>query len=221
VEWEWNGVWDGNVLHVNGLTFSVNYLTNAGHPEGAFTVFKSRSMVRDEMRIVHPLQPRRILEIGTDTGGSALLWRELLKPGKVVTVDLSAEPLTLPGIRTYRGVDQADTAALRAIVESEFDGALDLVLDDASHVYEPTRASFDCLFPLLRPGGLYLIEDWDWEAIPGLNRSGFAEGAEGLVRLIAELSHHVGDEVKSLSLHRSFAVVERAYLGRDGTTSCV
>ncbi len=39
---------------------------------------------------------------------------------------------------------------------------IDVVIDDASHLYEPTRASFETLFPLLRPGGLYLIEDWQW-----------------------------------------------------------
>ena len=40
---------------------------------------------------------------------------------------------------------------------------LDLVVDDASHLYGPTKASFEILFPLLRPGGLYLIEDWAWD----------------------------------------------------------
>ena len=37
---------------------------------------------------------------------------------------------------------------------------LDLVIDDASHLYGPTMASFEVLFPRLRPGGLYVIEDW-------------------------------------------------------------
>jgi hypothetical protein len=36
---------------------------------------------------------------------------------------------------------------------------LDLVLDDCSHLYEPTRASFNEPFPRLRPRGAYVIED--------------------------------------------------------------
>jgi hypothetical protein len=36
------------------------------------------------------------------------------------------------------------------------------VVDDASHTYEETKASFEILFPLLQPGGIYLIEDWSW-----------------------------------------------------------
>lgn len=38
---------------------------------------------------------------------------------------------------------------------------LDLVIDDASHLLNETRASFETLFPLLGPGGLYVIEDWN------------------------------------------------------------
>ena len=43
---------------------------------------------------------------------------------------------------------------------------LDLVVDDASHTYEETKASFEILFPLLQPGGIYLIEDWSWAHTP-------------------------------------------------------
>jgi hypothetical protein len=40
---------------------------------------------------------------------------------------------------------------------------VDLVIDDASHLYDESRASFETLFPLLHPGGLYIIEDWRWQ----------------------------------------------------------
>lgn len=39
---------------------------------------------------------------------------------------------------------------------------MDLVVDDASHFYEQTKTSFQTLFPLVRPGGMYIIEDWGW-----------------------------------------------------------
>jgi hypothetical protein len=39
---------------------------------------------------------------------------------------------------------------------------MNLVVDDASHTYEDTKASFETLFPLLQPGGIYAIEDWSW-----------------------------------------------------------
>jgi hypothetical protein len=37
---------------------------------------------------------------------------------------------------------------------------LDLVIDDASHLYGPSLATFETLFPALREGGLYVLEDW-------------------------------------------------------------
>jgi hypothetical protein len=43
---------------------------------------------------------------------------------------------------------------------------VDLVVDDASHTYEATKTSFEILFPLLRPGGIYIIEDWSWAHHP-------------------------------------------------------
>jgi hypothetical protein len=61
-------------------------------------------------------------------------------------------------IKTYWKTDQADKTRLRTIVETEFDGPLDLLIDDASHLYRQTRASFEALFPLLVPGGLSIIE---------------------------------------------------------------
>jgi hypothetical protein len=66
-------------------------------------------------------------------------------------------------LRIHHDVDQADRRRLRGIADEAFgDEPLDLVVDDCSHLYGATKASFDELFPRLRPGGLYMIEDWDW-----------------------------------------------------------
>ena len=65
-------------------------------------------------------------------------------------------------MRIYWGVNQGNPEQLRKIVKEEFSGPLDLVIDDASHMYSLTKTSFETLFPLLRPGGIYIIEDWAW-----------------------------------------------------------
>jgi hypothetical protein len=41
-------------------------------------------------------------------------------------------------------------------------GGFDIIIDDASHNYPLSLASFNGLFPLLRPGGVYVLEDWGW-----------------------------------------------------------
>jgi predicted O-methyltransferase YrrM len=115
-----------------------------------------------------------IFELGIWDGGSTVFWFECLRPQKIVAVDLQRREDSLyfkryvssrgleQRVKTIWGVNQADPEQLRAIVRNEFEAPLDLVIDDASHMYAFTEVSFQTLFPLLRPGGLYIIEDWAW-----------------------------------------------------------
>ncbi len=36
------------------------------------------------------------------------------------------------------------------------------MVDDASHRYVETKTTFETIFPFLRRGGAYIIEDWEW-----------------------------------------------------------
>ena len=93
-------------------------------------------------------------------------------PRKLVAIELNPAPLPpladyvarhADAITVAWGVNQADFAALDRICTAEFGGEpLDLVVDDASHFYPETRATFRALFPRLRDGGMYIIEDWSW-----------------------------------------------------------
>lgn len=123
---------------------------------------------------------KNIFEIGFFRGGSAAFFFELLQPKKLVTVELrnavvpefdmyhKASPLRQERLKTYFGINQADKPKLEKIYADEFgDDPIDLVIDDASHLYEPTKASFEVLFPRMRAGGIYVIEDWGWAHRPG------------------------------------------------------
>ena len=117
---------------------------------------------------------RNLFELGTWEGGSVAFWQECFRPLKHVSVDISSGPnsehlerylrsrILRDRVKTYWGVNQGDVERLRSIVKGEFSEPLDLIIDDASHTYELTKSSFEALFPLLRPGGLYIIEDWSW-----------------------------------------------------------
>ena len=93
-------------------------------------------------------------------------------------------------LKTYWGVDRATRKRLREIVDTEFDGVpLDLVIDDGSHLLEETRTSFETLFPRLRMGGLYVIEDWNWELNPTFREPGhYFATRDGLVGFVADLA---------------------------------
>ena len=153
-------------------------LLGAGQPvaeEADFLVAKPRALVELYARLIEGLRPKHVFELGFYRGGSTAFMAALARPRRLVAID-RRPALTTAGVeeyasssgldgvvRIYGDVDQADRDTLVEIVEREFGGnALDLVVDDCSHRYSETRASFNELFPRLRPGGLFVIEDWPW-----------------------------------------------------------
>jgi hypothetical protein len=66
-------------------------------------------------------------------------------------------------IKAVYDTDQTDTTKLLAEIG---DRPIDLVVDDASHKYAETLTSFNALFPRLRPGGAFVIEDWSHGVVP-------------------------------------------------------
>lgn len=101
----------------------------------------------------------RFLEIGVQFGGSLELWRKYFGPEAVIFgIDIDpqcADRVDAPN--KVRIGSQADPAFLRGVVDEM--GRPDIILDDGSHVGEHQIASFETLFPLLKEGGLYVIED--------------------------------------------------------------
>ena len=137
-----------------------------------FFIVKSMTLVDHYREVCREVAGGTIFELGIAEGGSTALFALLAKPRKIIAVDLEPQPLVALSefaaahglsevVRPYYGVDQSDHKRLSEIVAAELgDDPLDLVVDDASHFLELTRASFNSLFPRLRPGGIYMIEDW-------------------------------------------------------------
>src|SRR4030095_5289109 len=104
----------------------------------------------------------RLLELGVYRGGSLLLWRDYFERGLIVGLDLQPIQLDDPTgrIRIYEGM-QHDRELLDRIARETAPQGFDVIIDDCSHIGELTRISFWHLFDnYLKPGGLYVIEDW-------------------------------------------------------------
>src|SRR3954454_4686448 len=167
--------WFGQVerFQVGGVDFECSF--EHGSKPDRFLICKNRGLVEDYLAVFDDFSDANMVELGIMDGGSVALAALAANPAKLVALELDEERVAAlddllerlaltERIRPYYGVDQADRARLRAIIEDEFgDQKLDLVVDDASHRLDETRASFETLFPRLRPGGLYLIEDWNWQ----------------------------------------------------------
>jgi len=135
-----------------------------------FTIVKNEPYLRVYDDLAAAFSPRSILELGIFQGGSYVLLDKLFKPRRMSAVDIGREPVAAlcdyiadkDGRFVHFSTSQSDPEVLEHIVRDELVNELDLVVDDASHTYEETKASFEILFPLLQPGGIYLIEDWSW-----------------------------------------------------------
>jgi hypothetical protein len=168
---------DDRHLTVQSIRFLVTaneseYLAFKSTP-AEFIIIKSRSLIERQLSLLTP-SVENIFELGVWQGGSAVLWDQLFRPKKLVTVDWNRDERPAlreyirshdrqSALRPYFGVNQKDVGRLQEIVGREFgESLLDLVIDDASHFYAESRASFLTLFPFLAPGGQYIIEDWGW-----------------------------------------------------------
>jgi hypothetical protein len=165
--------------------------------------------------------PRNVLEFGIFQGGSPALFTLWFDVEKFVGLDISApiedfdafcrRPAFRDRIRAYYGTSQTDRDAVRRIVQQEFSGSpLDLIIDDASHLYRASRASFEIAFPLLRPGGSYVIEDWGWAHWQGFD---LHAGKTALSMLIMELTMACTarrDVINEVRVFPSFVQVKKA-----------
>jgi SAM-dependent methyltransferase len=223
-------IWLPDRLLLNGLVFRLEHFKNDNWELGdeCFRLFKTRGLLENfgGFFASRPgLRPRNLLELGTWDGGSIVLWNEWLRPRKHMAVDVS-EPrenayferyLVQRGlhrqVKRYWRTNQGDSSRIQEIVAKEFDGPLDMVIDDASHKYGPTKSCFETLFPLLRPGGLYVIEDWAWGHWPEFQSPNHGWANEPpLTDLVVELIESTGTRgspIQSVLTYHGFTVIER------------
>jgi SAM-dependent methyltransferase len=158
----------------------------------------SRGYLDDFEEVFAPIRgrPTAILELGVLTGGSLRLWTDYFAAGPVVGLDRAPPRLDDPSgrIRVYRG-SQDDLQLLDRIAAEQAPDGFDIVVDDCAHIGEVARTTFWHLFDRhLRPGGIYVIEDWGtgyWDQWPDGHRLNAQHGGarRRLYRRLLPLSH--------------------------------
>lgn len=102
----------------------------------------------------------RLLEIGVDRGGSLRMWRQYLPDAVIVGLDINPKAARHddPDDNVHVRIgDQRDAGFLQTVLD-EF-GPFDTVLDDGGHTPKQMIETFQYLFPRLKPGGIYIVED--------------------------------------------------------------
>jgi 8-demethyl-8-alpha-L-rhamnosyltetracenomycin-C 2'-O-methyltransferase/8-demethyl-8-(2-methoxy-alpha-L-rhamnosyl)tetracenomycin-C 3'-O-methyltransferase len=110
------------------------------------------------LRIAAELGPAaRVCEVGVRAGHGLDMFQALFPEGLVAGVDRDAGCRWPPGtVPVICGQDDPELF----VHLGNYSLAWDLIADDASHDGNLTTATFRLLWPLVAPGGFYVIEDW-------------------------------------------------------------
>ena len=162
--------------------------------------------MRHYQRHLAPLRREAIvlLEIGVGgykiaEGGASLgVWQSYFPRGRIHGLDVHEKHVPGPRITVHQG-SQADEDSLRALGERI--GPLDVVIDDGSHVGRHIITSFTALFPYLKPGGWYIIEDMETAYVPF-----FGGGPPGEPNTSVQLTKDLVDSVNRSCFEASTTV---------------
>ncbi len=90
-------------------------------------------------------------------GGDTRMWREFFPKANILVTDIHyKEQLNIPGVHIRQGAQDDESFWKRCLAET---GPPHVFIDDMSHVNSLTIRTFEIVFPMLRPGGTYIIED--------------------------------------------------------------
>jgi predicted O-methyltransferase YrrM len=214
-----------DVLEIDGVEFVARSHGRFKSSRNRFCLVKTPALVAAYLQLLDTLHPTTIVELGVYQGGSCALMALAgdpdvlvaveLREGRVPALDELIVERGLGGrVHVHHGVDQADAPELGRVIDQHLGSRpLDLVIDDASHLVAPTRTSFNVLFPRLRPGGAYVIEDWSWAHIGyGLHRPQETPLTELVFEITMALPSPPG-VIHEIRIDRDWAVIVRGHAG--------
>jgi hypothetical protein len=154
------------------------------------------------LRIAAELGPAaRVCEVGVQDGHGLDMFQALFPAGLVAGVDGNGASRWPDG--TIRVTCLQDSATLPGQLRKHAD-MWDLFADDASHQGHLTVATLRLLWPLLAPGGFYVVEDW----MVGLGWPGYDDSMLVMAQGLLESLTRDGD-VEEITYRYGLAVLRK------------
>lgn len=97
-----------------------------------------------------------ILEIGVQKGHSIKMWQDYFTDSNVYGIDITLDNIIFNNLYNIFVCDATNASDIDLIFKYT---KFDYVVDDGSHLVEHQITSFDILWPYMKPGGKYFIED--------------------------------------------------------------
>lgn len=152
-------LWCGGNLNRLGQIYGTDKITAKGKEIGHF-------YTPHYMTHFRKFKYKRInlLEIGVGgdedpyRGGNSLrMWKRYFPFGRIYSIDIyDKSALEESRVKIFQG-NQVDREFLEKVVAEI--GDIDIIIDDGSHMNEHVIESFKILFPKLKDGGIYVVED--------------------------------------------------------------
>lgn len=100
-----------------------------------------------------------MIEIGVNDGSSLKMWYEYFPRAKIYGLDIDDKKQYNNHRVICDIVDQSNTNSLKNFTNHIFEHQFDLIIDDGSHHMRDQQITLGHFFPLLKSGGIYIIED--------------------------------------------------------------
>lgn len=141
-----------------------------------------------------------LLEIGVGNGSSIKMWREYFPNAKVYGIDINPD---CAGEGIFIGNIIDVTFWKKAMEEI---GSPDIVIDDGGHVGLETFLTFKNIFPLVRSGGFYFVEDTATFYNNHYSGAFESNGRAAVYNFFADMPYHVDVAGRGMCGNQDFAI---------------
>lgn len=159
------GVLDAEGRHVNGTDKQTNHAYGDAYerilterlfePQGGEIVRIEGHYYNSTRRSV-----KLMMEVGIADGSSLLAWREVFPNALCVGMDVMPNPIYNLHDKSRVEFNVGDATRKEDCDRAAGDRQFDFIVEDATHQLEDSLRTLLYLWPYVRPGGLYVIEEF-------------------------------------------------------------
>lgn len=157
-----------------------------------------------------------IFEIGVETGESLRMFSDYFNKSNIVGLDIENKDYNIERVEIFCG-DQSDEKILNRIIEKY--KTFDVIIDDGSHKNKDVINSFNHLFPYLKFGGLYVIEDLQTSYISNWGGDGVnlnnKKTTMNFIRSLADRMHYQDIDNPFYQKHDFDGLIEFVHIYRN------